>query len=95
MIGRKMMALVFAGTLTLSAADIFVRIGPPPVVVERRAPPPARGYVWISGYQRWDGNRYYWVPGRWERPPRARARWEQHRWKRRNGGWVFVEGRWR
>ena len=23
------------------------------------------------------------------------ARWEAHRWVRRNGGWVLVEGHWR
>lgn len=76
-------------------AEVVVRIGPPHAVVERRGRAPGPGYVWISGYHNWDGNRHIWVPGRWDRPPHARGRWEQHRWVRRNGGWVLVEGHWR
>ena len=56
---------------------------------------PGRDYIWVGGYHRWDGGRYVWVPGRWDRPPRPHAHWEAHRWVKRNGGWVFVEGHWR
>jgi hypothetical protein len=47
------------------------------------------------GYHRWDGGRYLWVPGRWERPPREHAIWVQHHWVHRHGGWVLEEGHWR
>ena len=94
---KRLIGLVFAGALAFSAAaaDIVVRIGPPRVVVERRAPAPSRQHVWVSGYQRWDGNRYDWSPGRWEQPPRPRAHWVAHRWVHQRGGWVLVEGHWR
>src|SRR5690242_7418040 len=76
-------------------AEVVVRIGPPRPQVERRIPPPGRGYVWTPGYYRWDGRAYVWMPGAWVLPPRPHARWEAHHWVRRNGNWVFVEGHWR
>jgi hypothetical protein len=76
-------------------AQVVVRIGPPAPVVERPGPPPGPGFVWIAGYQRWDGARYVWVPGRYDRAPHPGARWVAHHWARRNGGWVLVEGHWR
>jgi hypothetical protein len=97
MLRKGLIGLVFASALTLSAvaADIVVKIAPPAAVVETRGAAPGPGYVWIGGYQRWDGNAYVWVPGRWETPPRAGARWVAHRWVHRGGGYVFVEGHWR
>jgi len=97
MISKRLIGLVFAGAMafTCTAAEIVVRIAPPRVVVERRPPPPSRSHVWISGYQRWDGNAYAWNAGRWEQPPRPGQRWVAHHWVHRNGGWVMVEGHWR
>ena len=77
------------------AADVVVRIGPPRPIVERRVVAPGRGYVWVSGYHRWDGRAYAWEPGRWERPPQGHRSWVAHHWVRRNGGWVLVGGHWR
>lgn len=87
--------LAFALLPAASFAQVYVRIGPPAAVVERPGPPPQRGFVWIGGYQRWDGGRYVWVPGHYERPPRPHAVWVPHRWVHRHGGWVMVEGHWR
>ena len=97
MLRKGLIGIVFASLLSVGAmaAEIIVRVGPPRAVVERRGPPPGRNYVWINGYQRWDGRTHVWVPGRWELPPRPRARWVEHKWVRRRGGWVFVEGHWR
>lgn len=97
MVLKRLIGLVFAGALTFSAAtaEVVVRIGPPRAVFERRGPRPGPGYVWIGGYHRWDGNAYAWSPGRWEQPPRPRARWVEHRWRHRRGGYVLVEGHWR
>jgi hypothetical protein len=78
-----------------SYAQVVIRVGPPAVVVEHPGPPPERGFVWIGGYQRWDGARYAWVPGHYERPPHPGAHWVAHRYVRRGGGWVFTEGHWR
>jgi hypothetical protein len=95
---NKFIGLVFAGLLAAGsgfATDVVIRIAPPRVVVEKRGHAPGRDFVWINGYHRWDGNAYRWESGRWERRPRPNARWEQHRWVHRNGGYVFVEGHWR
>jgi WXXGXW repeat (2 copies) len=78
-----------------SAAEVVVRVGPPAPVVETRVVSPGPGYVWTPGYHRWDGNRYVWTAGAWVQPPRPHAHWVAHRWVRRNGGWVMVEGHWR
>jgi threonine aldolase len=48
------------------------------------------GFVWVGGYHRWDGGRYVWVPGHYDRPPRPHAVWVQHHWVHRHGGWVLV-----
>ena len=80
---------------TANHAQVYVRVGPPAPIVERRSPAPERGYVWINGYHRWDGARYVWVPGHLDRPPRRHARWVRHHWVHRRGGWELVEGHWR
>jgi len=91
---------VLYGVLLLEAilgvAQTVVRIAPPPPVrvgVIGVAPHP--GYVWIGGYQSWNGNGYVWVAGRWVRPPRAGVIWVSPRWVRSGGGWVFHKGYWR
>jgi len=94
---KSLLAFVLAAGLTAApiGAQVVVHVAPPPVVVEHPGPPPARGYVWVPGYHRWDGVRYVWVPGRYSVPPRARAIWVPGHWAARRGGWVFVAGRWR
>jgi hypothetical protein len=96
---RKLIAaalLSFAvGTGVAQAADVIVRVAPPRAVVEHRGRAPSRDYVWIPGYYRWEGRRYAWERGRWERPPHRHARWVAPRWSHRNHGYVFSEGRWR
>src|SRR5262249_26678615 len=79
------------------AGVVWVRFGPPEprhevVVVEDR---PGPDYIWVAGYYRWDGAVYAWTPGRWERPPRARAVWVTGRWYHERRGWYWVEGHWR
>jgi hypothetical protein len=76
-------------------AQIVVKVQPPRAVVERRGTRPSREHVWVGGYHRWDGKAYAWQPGRWEAPPRRRARWVAPRWQRRRDGYVFSEGHWR
>ncbi len=97
MLRKGLLAGVFAAFLSVSvfAADVVIRVAPPRPLVERRIPAPGPGYVWTQGYHRWDGRAYVWVPGAWVQAPRPHARWVAHRWVRRNGGWVMVEGHWR
>ena len=95
----KKIALAILLALTLvpaaSFAQVVIRVGPPAPVYERRGSPPERGYVWINGYHRYEGDHYVWTPGRWDRPPRAHQRWESHRWERHHGEWRLREGHWR
>lgn len=74
---------------------VYIRVGPPAPVVEARVVAPGPGYIWIEGFHTWNGSAYAWVPGRWARPPRARAAWVPGRWVRGRRGWYFEEGRWR
>jgi hypothetical protein len=90
--------LVSATTASACAAParLYVRVGPPAPIIETRIVAPGPGYVWLPGYHTWDGRAYVWVTGRWERPPRPRARWVAARWARDDRrGWYLVEGHWR
>ena len=100
---RTLSAVVLV-SLTLAAASacaaprgrLYVRVGPPAPVVEAQIVAPGPGYVWIPGYHMWNGAAYAWAPGRWDRPPHARARWVPARWVREGRrGWYLVEGHWR
>jgi hypothetical protein len=90
-----LLTLSMAACAATPGGRLYVRIGPPAAVVEARTSAPGPGYVWIAGFHRWNGASYVWVPGRWERPPRARARWAPGHWVHGRQGWYFVEGRWR
>ena len=97
MFKKAALALLFAIALAPAAsfAQVSIRVGPPPPVYERRGQPPERGYVWIDGHHRYEGDHYTWEPGRWERPPHPGGHWVAHRWVHRHGEWVMVEGHWR
>src|SRR5471030_323124 len=97
---------ILAGALLVSAAvgsgacaeprgRLYVRVGPPSPIVEARIVAPGSGYVWVSGYHMWNGSAYVWTAGRWDRPPRARARWVPARWAHDRRGWYLVDGHWR
>jgi hypothetical protein len=95
-----LMASLTVATACASAAPprgrVYVRVGPPAPIVETRIVAPGRGYVWVPGFHTWDGRAYRWRAGRWERGPRANARWVPARWIHdRRHGWYLVEGRWR
>jgi len=95
---KKFFSIAIVGfALAVASADaqVYVRIGPPPVRVEHPGPPPGRDFVWIRGHHQWDGRAYVWVPGRYERIPHAHAVWVDGRWRRTPRGWVWVEGHWR
>jgi hypothetical protein len=94
--GLFAVALVIGATDgRVAAAQVVVRVGPPPAVVERPGPPLHPGWVWIPGYYRWNGHRYLWVPGRWVNPPRPHAYWVPGRWVARGGGYTWIAGYWR
>jgi hypothetical protein len=80
---------------TVYGAEVVVKLKPPALKVEHRSERPSPRHVWIGGYHRWDGNAYVWEPGKWDVPPHEHAVWVAPRWEHRNGGYVFVEGRWK
>ena len=95
-----LMGTVMVGTILTSCAGsgyyASARFGPPPPprygMVGRA---PGLGYVWTDGY--WDrrNNNWFWVDGRWLRPPRARAVWVPGTWHQRGHSWRFERGHWR
>jgi hypothetical protein len=74
---------------------VYVRVGPPAAIVEVRPVAPRGNFIWVPGYHRWNSGAYVWVPGAWQRPPRARAAWIPGHWAHDRRGWFFVEGRWK
>jgi hypothetical protein len=93
---------VFFGLILMAApasasthARVYVRVGPPAPVVEVRSAAPGPKFVWVDGYQRWNGRAYVWVPGRWAVPPHPRAVWVPARWVHDRHGWYVVKGHWR
>jgi len=94
--------LLLTGSIVLTSAcaevqgRVYVRVGPPALIVETVFVSPGPGYVWLPGHYAWTDRGYVWVPGRWERPPRPRGRWVPAHWEHsKKFGWYFVEGHWR
>ena len=53
MLRKTLIGFFLTGMLAVSSAvgaEIFVRVGPPRPIIERRGPAPGRDYVWFSGY---------------------------------------------
>ena len=50
-------------TTTGPAREVVVTRPPPPVRVESQTVAPGPAYVWTTGYWRWTGTSYVWVPG--------------------------------
>jgi hypothetical protein len=74
---------------------VFVPTAPPFAETEVIGVAPGPDYVWIHGYHRWDGGRYAWTAGRWERRPQANASWVDGRWDHHSKGYYWVDGHWR
>jgi hypothetical protein len=93
------MAAVLLGAAALAPlatqAQVYVRVGPPRPIVERRPPPPHPGWAWRDGYHRWDGGRYVWVPGEYVGPPRPGAAWVRGGYVHDRRGYYYRDGRWR
>jgi YXWGXW repeat-containing protein len=72
--------------------DVYVRVGPPPPIVEV-VPAPRYGYAWAPGYWDWNGHRHVWHKGYYVRE-RPGYRWEAHRWVQHGDRWALERGRW-
>src|SRR5205823_12874127 len=56
-------------TTTGLAREVVVTRPPPPVRVETQTVAPGPGHVWTTGYWRWTGTTYVWVPAPGVVPP--------------------------
>lgn len=87
--------LAFSLIPAVANAEVYVKLPPPPPIVEHPGPPPHPGNVWIAGYYRWDGEHYVWVRGHYDSPPSPHDVWVAHSWEHTSRGWVLVQGHWR
>ncbi|MFI5181397.1 MAG: YXWGXW repeat-containing protein [Thermoanaerobaculia bacterium] len=87
--------MTLAGCVVAPPGAVYVRMAPPPPMVETIGVAPGAGYVWIGGHHAWRGEAYVWVPGRWELRPHEHDRWVPGRWRHNREGWFWVEGRWK
>jgi len=81
-----------------AAVEVIVPVAPPPPpkeVIPVLPPERVEREHWQSGYWRWNGREYVWVPGRYVERPFKAAVWVPGHWDKRPGGWIFVEGHWR
>ena len=95
---RRLLLLVLVFALSGCGATrvgIYARTAPPPIRVEAFGLAPGPGFLWVRGYWGWRANDYYWIPGRWERVPRGRRRWDDGYWERRSDHFYWRDGRWR
>ena len=74
-------------------ATYMVRERPAEVIYERPMAP-SREHIWITGDWFWEGGRYTWHEGHYERR-RQGYRWEEGRWQNAKGGWKWNKGHWR
>ncbi len=97
---------ILAATLALPARaethvsiDLGLRLGAPPPIVVREAPPrpvvvdtryaaPGSGYVWVAGHNSWRNGRWVWMAGAWVRPPQPNVIYVEGRWDERSRNWI-------
>lgn len=78
-----------------AAGAIVVTQAPPALQQEVVQARPSSEHVWLPGYWSWRNNRYEWVAGHWEVPPRVNAVWAAPHWERLgDGSYRFYEGSW-
>ncbi len=87
-------SLASAGAFAQASRPEEITVAPPPTPREVRPEAPSPDHEWVPGYWRWNGERYLWSAGRWERPPRPGQHWVQPQWMRHGGDWIFVPGLW-
>jgi hypothetical protein len=93
--GMAFVLLSMALAACAASGGYYVRNGPPPPRGGIVGYAPGPGYVWTDGYWNSRGGQWFWVQGRWVRPPRPRAVWVSPYWAREGRGWRFHRGYWR
>ena len=67
---------------------------PPRARHERKPPRPNRDSIWIKGYWHWEGVRWDWIIGRWERPEQRSHRWVAPRYVHEGAIWRYEPPHW-
>ncbi len=87
--------VVVTGATPVATGTIIVTQAPPALQQEVVVARPSSAHVWVAGYWSWRNNRYEWMAGHWEVPPRTDAVWVAPRWERLgDGSYRFYEGYW-
>lgn len=94
-------AAVLIGTAAFAPAQAQAQ-GRTEVIVVHKAPPapmrevvPAarRGYEWVPGYWSWNGRRYVWERGHYEKV-RVGYVYQRPEWRQDRKGWYLDRGGW-
>jgi hypothetical protein len=67
---------------------------PPTLPAEDQPALTETGDLWTPGYWYWRTQGYFWVPGRWVRPPRLGVLWTPGYWEFVGGRYAFHRGYW-
>lgn len=73
---------------------IIVNQAPPAPPPEAVIAQPTQNHVWIPGFWTWRNERYEWMAGHWEVPPRSSSEWVNPRWENDGNAYRFFEGYW-
>jgi hypothetical protein len=93
-LSKSAMLLVFAVSLFLSscAGSYYITDQPVEPAYERPAAP-YEGAVWIDGEWAWNGGRYEYARGHWERPRTGHV-YAKGTWEHTNRGYRWHKGHW-
>jgi hypothetical protein len=84
-----------AANLNSATIAAVSSVAPPPPLPEEDQPGlPEDGYLWTPGYWYWRDERYVWILGGWERPPRVGVLWTPGYWSKAGTVFVFHPGHW-
>jgi hypothetical protein len=94
-ISKLGLMLALAGSLFVSscAGTYYVYDRPLEPVYERPVAPYA-GAIWIDGDWTWNGGKYVFVRGHWDRPRQGHF-WVRGEWMHTNRGYRWHKGYWR
>jgi hypothetical protein len=81
-------------TPTTTPGVVMISQAPPAPQPEAVTARPSSDHVWVPGYWTWRNQRYEWMAGHWEVPPRSGATWVAPRWAAEAGAYRFYEGYW-
>jgi hypothetical protein len=85
---------VALATAPSPAGEIIVTQAPPEPRTEVITVAPSSEHVWVRGYWMSRNGRWVWMPGHYERRPRAGVAWVQGHWDRTPAGWTWRQGHW-